>query len=126
MQGLWKAAGGSPGAAGAVRYTEKLMKQYGFDSVWLQPCMVPHWVRGDKETCWYFTAKSEKKTLTICALGNSIGTGNNGITASVVEVKDFKQLDSLGRKNIEGKIVFYNHPMDQTKISPFEAYWIRC
>jgi hypothetical protein len=117
-----KRLAGSPGAAGAVDYTKKLMEQYGFDSVWLQPCMVPHWVRGDKETAYYVSGKSENKPMTICALGNSIGTGDKGILAPVIEVKNFAALDSLGKKNIEGKIVFFNHPMDQTKINTFEAY----
>lgn len=117
-----KRLAGSPGAAGAVEYTRRLMEQYGFDSVWLQPCMVPHWVRGEQETAYYTSGKSAKKPLTICALGNSIGTGKKGISAQVVEVHSFAELDSLGRKNVEGKIVFYNHPMDQTKIRTFEAY----
>lgn len=116
-----KRLSGSAGAAGAVDFTKKLMQQYGFDSVWLQPCMVPHWVRGEQETA-YYSGKSGKKSLTICALGNSIGTGKKGITANVIEVKTFAQLDSLGRKNIEGKIVFFSHAMDQTKIVTFEAY----
>jgi hypothetical protein len=117
-----KRLSGSPGAAGAVAYTKKLMEAYGFDSVWLQPMMVPHWVRGDQEMAFYINSKSEKKPLTICALGNSIGTEMIGLQARVIEVKSFKELDSLGRKQVEGKIVFFNHPMDQSKIWTFEAY----
>ncbi|MBA3648485.1 MAG: M20/M25/M40 family metallo-hydrolase [Chitinophagales bacterium] len=117
-----KRLAGSPGAAGAVEYTKKLMLDLGVDSVWLQPCMVPHWVRGEKEIAYYISSKSEKKPLTICALGNSTGTGVQGITASLIEVRNWRELDSLGRKNIQGKIVFFNHPMDQTKISTFDAY----
>jgi carboxypeptidase Q len=37
---------GSPEAAKAVVWGEKLMNTVGLDSVWLQPVMVPHWVRG--------------------------------------------------------------------------------
>ena len=40
---------GSPEAAKAVVWGEKLMNTIGLDSVWLQPVMVPHWVRGEKE-----------------------------------------------------------------------------
>src|SRR5690606_35608709 len=40
---------GSPGAAAAVEWSRQVMQAYGFDSVWLQPVMVPHWVRGKKE-----------------------------------------------------------------------------
>lgn len=117
-----KRLSGSEGAAGAVAYTKRVMEQYGFDSVWLQPCMVPHWVRGEKETAYYSNKQKEKVPLTICALGNSIGTGPKGIMAQVIEVRDFAQLDSLGEANIKGKIVFYSHAMDQTKIRTFDAY----
>ena len=44
---------GSPEAAKAVIWGEKLMNRVGLDSVWLQPVMVPHWVRGEKETANY-------------------------------------------------------------------------
>src|SRR5690606_6612632 len=37
---------GSPGAAAAVEWTRQLMESYGFDTVYLQPVMVPHWDRG--------------------------------------------------------------------------------
>src|ERR1700754_4709266 len=40
---------GSPGAAAAVEWSRHVMQEYEFDSVWLQPVMVPHWVRGQKE-----------------------------------------------------------------------------
>src|ERR1700733_5794222 len=41
---------GSPQAAAAVEYTHQLMDSIGADTVYLQPCMVPRWRRGDKET----------------------------------------------------------------------------
>ncbi|MFT5167284.1 MAG: carboxypeptidase Q, partial [Saprospiraceae bacterium] len=40
---------GSPEAAAAVEYTRQMLDTLGLDSVWLEPCMVPHWVRGDQE-----------------------------------------------------------------------------
>jgi carboxypeptidase Q len=46
---------GSPEAAKSVIWGEKIMKEVGLDSVWLQPVMVPHWVRGEKETASYTT-----------------------------------------------------------------------
>ena len=36
---------GSPQAAAAVEWTRQKMMSYGFDTVYLQPVMVPHWVR---------------------------------------------------------------------------------
>src|ERR1700712_3665831 len=41
---------GSPSAQKAVETTAKMLKDAGADTVYLQQCMVPHWVRGIKET----------------------------------------------------------------------------
>lgn len=100
---------GSAGAAKAVLWAKKAMYEAGADTVYLQPCMVPHWVRGEKEKCYSINVKSKQKVnYEICALGNSIATPKNGITAPVIVVNSFDHLDSLGEKNIKGKIVFYN------------------
>ena len=50
---------GSPQAAAAVQYTFDKMKSYGFDTVWLQPVMVPHWVRGEKEIAYAMKDKTK-------------------------------------------------------------------
>src|SRR5689334_3787942 len=102
---------GSPGAAAAVEWSRHVMQENEFDSVWLQPVMVPHWVRGQKEE-GRFMSKKQTVNVNICALGGSIGTGPKGITASVVEVQNFEQLKELGESRIKGKIVFFNRPMD--------------
>lgn len=112
---------GSPQAAMAVEWAKRTMEYLRFDSVWLQEVMVPHWVRGEKEQARIISGK-EKTDVRICALGNSVGTGPKGITANVVEVKSLKDLEKLGRRNIEGKIVFYNRPMDPTHIATGAAY----
>jgi hypothetical protein len=46
---------GSVQAEQAVQYMYATMKQYTFDTVWLQPVMVPHWERGEKEIGYYLT-----------------------------------------------------------------------
>jgi carboxypeptidase Q len=113
---------GSPGAASAVEWTKQVMKDAGFDSVWLQPVMVPHWVRGQKEIGRIQKTKTRKAiNLNLCALGGSVGTGPDGITGSVVEVKSFEELAGLGA-SVKDKIVFFNRPMDPTKINTFAAY----
>ncbi len=114
---------GSPGAAAAVEWSRHVMKEYEFDSVWLQPVMVPHWVRGQKEEGRIVNSKKMGTvTVNICALGGSVGTGPAGIAAQVVEVKSFEELKQLGSGAIKGKIVFFNRPMDPTKINTFAAY----
>lgn len=111
---------GSPEAEKAVLWGEALMKEVGLDSVWLQPVMVPHWVRGEKEVANY-TVNGERKNVPICALGFSIATPKNGVTAEVIEVKSLEEAEKLGSK-MEGKIVFFNRPFDNTLINTFRAY----
>lgn len=113
---------GSPQAAAAVQYTFDKMKSYGFDTVWLQPVMVPHWVRGEKEIAHAMKDKT-KLDLRVCALGNSIGTGAKGIEAQVIEILSFDELDRLGVKGeLKGKIVFFNRPMNPSFIHTGAAY----
>lgn len=111
---------GSPQAAQAVKWGEQLMKSQQFDSVWLQPIMVPHWVRGAKETA-YFTANNTKTEVAICALGGSVATPKNGVKAAVIELNSIQQVSEYGEK-LKGKIVFFNRPFDATLINTFEAY----
>lgn len=113
---------GSPGAAAAVEWSRNVMEGFDFDSVWLQPLMVPHWIRGQKETGRIISRKQGTLPVNVCALGGTIGTGPSGIAAGVVEVKSFDELKALGAAGVKGKIVFFNRPMDPTKINTFTAY----
>ncbi|MEP1779706.1 M20/M25/M40 family metallo-hydrolase [Reichenbachiella sp.] len=114
---------GSPSAAAAVEYTRQQMEQLGFDKVFLQEVMVPHWVRGQKEIGRIVNAKTfGTKDVNVIALGNSVGTGPNGLLAEVIEVQSLDELEKLGKKNIEGKIVFFNRPMDPKHIHTGHAY----
>ncbi len=113
---------GSPQAAAAVEYTRQLMQDYGFDTVYLQPVMVPHWVRGKQEVARVTNSNTKGAfELNAIALGNSVGTGEAGIHAEVIEVKSIEEVNKLG-KALEGKIVFYNGEMDPTLVNTFAAY----
>ncbi len=113
---------GSPEASAAVEYTKQLMESYGFDTVYLQPVMVPHWVRGKKEIVRAMNSdKHGTFEMNALALGNSIGTGPEGVLAEVIEVSGIDEVNELGKK-VEGKIVFYNGAMDPTIINTFGAY----
>ncbi|MFA5296848.1 MAG: M20/M25/M40 family metallo-hydrolase [Lutibacter sp.] len=111
---------GSPQAQQAVEWGEKLMNDLGFDKIWLQPVMVPHWVRGEKEEA-YFTDNNVKYNVAICALGGSIATPEKGISGEVIEVQGLEEAEALGEK-LRGKIVFFNRPFDDTLIETFRAY----
>jgi len=112
---------GSANAQKAVEWGKKLMESYGFDRVYLQEVMVPHWVRGEKEQAKIIDGNKEIP-VPICALGMSIATPKEGITAGIIEVHSLKELDSLGETNIKGKIVFFNRPFDPRFIETGAAY----
>jgi carboxypeptidase Q len=113
---------GSPQANRAIFWARQKMLDLGFDSVWLEKVMVPHWVRGPVEDAYAEPRGTRGRTpLKICALGGSVGTPGGTITAEVVEVRSFEELRAMGEK-ARGKIVFFNRPMDRSKVSTFEAY----
>lgn len=100
---------GSKNAEQAVRWAKKAMYDAGADTVYLQPCMVTHWERGEKEKCEIrFSKQKSILPLNLIALGGSVATPVNGLNAPVIEVKSFEELEQLGEKNIKGKVVFYN------------------
>lgn len=111
---------GSEGDKKAVIWGLSELNKLNLDSVWLQPVIVPHWVRGDKEEAYVQTQYGNFK-VDICALGGSIGTPAEGVLAEVIEVQSIKEVEELGEK-VKGKIVFYNRPMPAEKINTFMAY----
>lgn len=113
---------GSVQAQEAVEYTKRQMDELGLDRVWLQPVMVPKWVRGTPEFAYIETKPGITTNVPICALGGSVATPDGGLKAKVVEVQSIEDLERLGRENIEGKLVFFNRPMDATLIRTFRAY----
>jgi len=113
---------GSIQAQLAVEYTRGQLDSLGLDRVWLQPVMVPKWVRGTPEFAYLETKPGITTNVPICALGGSVATPLGGLKANVVEVSGIQELADFGREKIEGKIVFYNRPMDPTLINTFESY----
>jgi glycine/D-amino acid oxidase-like deaminating enzyme len=113
---------GSANAQKAVEATAKMLKEAGADTVYLQPCMVPHWERGAKETGFIQLANGTKYPLKLTALGNSVGTAATGIRSKVIEVRSMDELHQLGEKVVKGNIVFFNIPMNPAYIRTFKAY----
>jgi carboxypeptidase Q len=113
---------GTPQSGKAVEWAEKVLKGMGLDTVFLQECRVRHWERGPKETGKVISSTAGDHDLNVCALGGSVPTAINGITAKVVEVKDYDELKKLGREKIRGKIVLFNHPADPSLFNTFSAY----
>lgn len=110
---------GSPGMVKAEAWGKKTLEEAGADKVWLQECMVPHWVRGGKDEA--SIVQPQKKSLDVLALGNSVGTGPKGITAPVILVQSFDELDQR-KDEVKGKIVFYNYRFNDKLVKTFQAY----
>ena len=113
---------GSLEAEKAVQYTKEELDKLGLDKVWLQPVMVPKWTRGIPEYAYIETAPGITSLQDICALGGSVATPDGGLKAEVIEVSGLEDLANYGKERIEGKIVFYNRPMEANLINTFSAY----
>ena len=97
---------GSKSLEQAIQWAIAEMKRDGLDNVRAEKVMVPHWVRGDESLEMLMPVP---RKLQMLGLGNSIGTPAEGVTAEVVVVRDFTELDQLGER-VRGKIVVYNVP----------------
>lgn len=113
---------GSLGAQLAIEWAEYELREVGADKVWLQDVMVPKWVRGNYEYANIETQPGSSIKVDVCALGGSIATPAYGLSAHVVEVQNFDELDALGTEGVNGKFVFFNRPMPPEEINTFRAY----
>ncbi len=112
---------GSDQAKQAIYYTRDELQMIA-DTVYLQPCTAPYWTRGKKEVVQIINSKGETIDIGGLALGNSVGTGTQGIRGEIIEVFTLDEVRNLGRNTIQGRIVFFNRPMDPTHINTFHAY----
>jgi len=106
---------GSAQAAKAVEYVAGELKAIGCE-VQLEKVMVPHWVRGEETAALVqFPGMAEETTqkIVLCALGGSVATPKEGITAEVVAVRNFDELKALPREKVAGKIVLFNYSFDK-------------
>src|SRR5438270_2435599 len=106
---------GSVQAAKAVEYVAGELKALGCDAQ-LEKTIVPHWVRGEETAALVqFPGMAENTTqkIVLCALGGSVATPADGITADVVAVKTFDELKAMPPDKVAGKIVLFNYPFDK-------------
>lgn len=115
---------GSKQAQDAVYWAKKALYDAGADTVYLQPCMVPHWERGTVENCALTSTKLKinNKPLAITTLGSSVSTPKEGLKAKVISVSSFEELEKLGAQKVKGKIVFYNVHFNDKNIVPGTSY----
>ncbi len=106
---------GSPQHEAAAKYVAERMKAAGL-TVRLQKATVSHWVRGEERaelTDWPGMTPGTTQKILVTALGRSVATPPEGITAEALIVDDFEALEALPREKVAGKIVVFNHPFDE-------------
>ncbi len=113
---------GSPQFAKAIDWGKNSMQLMGADTVYLQQCMLPHWVRGKGDKVQIIALNDKKVTMPLdaLALGNSFGDGKT-ITAEVIAISNFAELEKK-KNEVKGKVVFFNYPFNPTYIIPGRAY----
>jgi len=105
---------GSPQAEKAVEYMAAELRKLGLE-VRLEKMMVPRWVRGEERAEvveWPGMAPGTTQKVYVTALGGSVATPPEGLTAEVVVVKDFDELRALPDSAVKGKIVVFNQAYD--------------
>ena len=112
---------GSPEADAAILWGGQVLTAIGAGQVRMQPVVVPHWERGAVERAWLSVDGGAPEPLRISALGGSVGTEGT-IEAEVAVFRDFEALDSLGEEGLDGRIAFFNRPMDPLLINAGSAY----
>ncbi|MEK6405701.1 MAG: M20/M25/M40 family metallo-hydrolase [Acidobacteriota bacterium] len=108
---------GSPQAQQAVQYVAVELRRLGLD-VQLEKVMVPHWVRGAETgelVRFAGQAPGTMQKIVLTALGGSVATLAEGLTAEVIVADSFEHLASLGREKVAGKIVLFNTRFDKQK-----------
>ena len=106
---------GSPQAGQAVEYVAAEMRALGAE-VTLEKAKVPHWVRGQETgdvVAWTGQTPGTTQKVVLTALGGSVATPAEGLTADVVVVDDWAQLSALPAGAVKGKILLFNHKFDK-------------
>ena len=106
---------GSAQAGFAAQYVADELRKLGLD-VRLEKVVVPHWVRGEETAALVaFPGMAPETTqkVVLTALGGSVATPAQGLTAEVVVVNNFDELTALGHDKVSGKIVLFNAKFDK-------------
>jgi hypothetical protein len=106
---------GSPQAQKAVEYVAAELKALGLE-VQLEKVTVTHWVRGEETAAlveYPGMAENATQKIVLTALGGSVATPATGLTAEVIVVKNFDELQSLGSEKVKGRIVLFDYHFDK-------------
>jgi hypothetical protein len=115
---------GSSGMIKAEQWGLEMLRKAGADTVWEQPVEVAHWIRGGTDSAFISYADKNgeriRKSISVLSLGNTSGSGKNGVKSSLIRFSSFGELDS-NKAYVSGKIVFFN-PRFKAEINPIREY----
>lgn len=97
---------GTTNLEAAIDWVLAKMKTDGLDNVHGEEVMVPHWVRGEESA---EMLEPTRHKLPMLGLGGSVATPQEGITAPVLVVRSFDELQQRAPE-ARGKIVLFNAP----------------
>ena len=113
---------GSKEAAAAVVWGQHAMEETGADKVWLQPCDVPYWYRGQESLMLKYGKNGKFKKVPALSLGNSQGTNGKPLDAEIVMVHSFDEFRALPESSVKGKIIFFDYRFRQDMVFTFQGY----
>lgn len=106
VDGFGHRLSGSASLERAIDWILAEMKKDGLANPRTEPVKVPHWVRGAESV---ELISPRPLALSMLGLGGSIGTTKAGITAPVLVVSSFEELDAR-KADAKGKIVLFDAP----------------
>lgn len=108
---------GNESLTSAVNWVQQAMIDEGLDNVHVEQVQIPHWIRGQEHAQ---LLQPRVARLSMLSLGNSVGTGSNGITAAAIVVRSYHELDTRCA-DVKDKIVVFN-PQCDWQAHPFLCY----
>lgn len=114
--------GARPSGSAALKQAAAWAKQSftadGHEAVRTEDVKVPVWLRGAEEGA---VLAPVARPLALIGLGGTVSTPRAGITADVVVVRTFEELEALGDK-VKGKMVLFAHRMEPVEPGQSPGY----
>lgn len=101
---------GSPGDKKSIVWAVNKMKALGFDKVWTEEVTGSYWLRGEAKAR---IVAPYPHDLVVLALGGSIGTDKEGLTANIAHFETFADLKAAPDNSLDGKIAFVSYQMER-------------
>ncbi|XP_059060164.1 carboxypeptidase Q-like [Achroia grisella] len=89
----------------SIDYMIELTRAEDINDIVTEELEVPQWTRGEERITML---EPRVKSISLLGLGRSVSTPPEGITAEVVVISDFLELENSPEEDIKGKIVIYD------------------